>query len=107
MGWSCARRLPGGRIAWCGLRKPKRCWKLVPGSVRQPSRRTMRPGWRSVRNENAQQGVAQVAAQRVRLCQDLVIMISTTLVRQALTFRHYLKQHTKRFVGKVQSSPKG
>ena len=31
---------------------------------------------------------------------------STTSVRQALTFRHYLKQQTKRFVGKVQPSPK-
>jgi len=27
-------------------------------------------------------------------------------VRQALTFRHYLKQRTKRFVGRVQPSPK-
>jgi hypothetical protein len=36
-----------------------------------------------------------------------VTTTSTTLVRQALTFRHYLKQQTKRFVGKVQSFPKG
>ena len=33
------------------------------------------------------------------------MLISTTSVRQALTFRHYLKQQTKRLVGKVQPSP--
>src|SRR5258708_4803738 len=59
MGWWCARRSHGGRMAWRGCRRPKRCWKLVPRSARQPSRRTMRPSWRSVRSESARQGVAE------------------------------------------------
>ena len=80
--------------------------KLVPQSARQPSRPSMRPRWRSARSGSARRGADRVAAHRPRRCQGLVTATSTTSVRQALTFRHYLKQHTKRFVGKVQSSPK-
>src|SRR5260221_13605798 len=79
MGWWCGRRSHGGRIAWRGGLWPKRCWKLVPRSGRQPSRRTMRPSWRSVRSESARQGEAGVAAHRLRLCQDPVTATSTTL----------------------------
>src|SRR5260221_6267172 len=106
MGWWCAKRWHGARTAWCGWRRPKRCCKRVPGSGWPPSRRSMRPSWRSARSESARPGTDLVAARRPRRCQDPATATSTILVRQALTFRHYLKQHTKRFVGKVQPSPK-
>src|SRR5712691_9288764 len=66
----------------------------------------MKPGWHSVRSGSARRGVARVAVHRRLLYQGPVTATSITSVRQALTFRHYLKQHTKRFVGKVQPSPK-
>src|SRR2546422_2648204 len=106
MGWWCAKRSQDGRTGWRAWRKPKQCSKRAPRSVRQPSRPSMRPGWRSVQRGSARQAGGLVDAHRAHRCQDPVTATSTTLVRQALPFRHYLKQQTKRFVGKVQSSPK-
>jgi transposase len=58
--------LARGRIAWRGWRRPKRCWKPAPLSATPPSRRSMRPGWRSARSGSARRGAAQVAVPRPR-----------------------------------------
>src|SRR5439155_951115 len=71
MGWWCAMRLRGARIAWRGWRRPKRCWKLVPRNVQQPSKQSMRPRWRSARSGSARRDVAQVVAHRAHRPQGL------------------------------------
>src|SRR6266478_4444582 len=79
MGWWCARRWHGERTAWRGSRRPKRCCKRAPPSGWPPSRRSMRPSWRSARSGSARPGADLVAARRPRRYQGRVTTTSTTL----------------------------